>query len=173
MVTPNGPPTHDDTSVTGEDPVTTSHPTGIKFCPFSFVVLTLHVYTPFALDAHAVSICFQGPPQEYTRFGPCNCICSHCHALFWYEERLSSSTRSSGPLYHRCCMGGKVRLLLPRVYPPYIQQLFTDPHFLAHIRAYNQMFSMTSLGANIDDSVNVGRGPYVFKVSGQIYHQIG
>lgn len=32
---------------------------------------------------------------------------------------------------------------------------------------------MTSLGAQIDDSVNVGSGPYVFKVSGQIYHQIG
>ncbi|PWA48597.1 hypothetical protein CTI12_AA489050 [Artemisia annua] len=40
-------------------------------------------------------------------------------------------------------------------------------------RAYNQMFSMTSLGANIDESVNLGRGPYVFKVSGQIYHRIG
>lgn len=35
------------------------------------------------------------------------------------------------------------------------------------------MFSMTSLGATIDESVNRGRGPYVFKVSGQIYHQIG
>lgn len=35
------------------------------------------------------------------------------------------------------------------------------------------MFAMTSLGAEIDDSVNRGRGPYVFKVSGKIYHWIG
>lgn len=35
------------------------------------------------------------------------------------------------------------------------------------------MFAMTSLGANVDETVNNGRGPYVFKVSGQIYHSIG
>ena len=35
------------------------------------------------------------------------------------------------------------------------------------------MFAMTSLGANIDESVNVGRRPYVFKLSGNIYHRIG
>ena len=35
------------------------------------------------------------------------------------------------------------------------------------------MFAMTSLGENVDDTVNNGRGPYVFKVSGQIYHSIG
>ncbi|PWA68564.1 helitron helicase-like domain-containing protein [Artemisia annua] len=41
------------------------------------------------------------------------------------------------------------------------------------IRAYNQMFAMTSFGATVDDTVNHGRGPYIFKVSGQIYHKIG
>ncbi|PWA64786.1 hypothetical protein CTI12_AA341550 [Artemisia annua] len=51
-----------------------------------------------------------GPPTEYKRFGPCDCICSNCDAFFWYDERLSSSTRHSGPLYHRCCLGGKDRL---------------------------------------------------------------
>ncbi|GKA31176.1 DNA helicase [Tanacetum coccineum] len=35
------------------------------------------------------------------------------------------------------------------------------------------MFSMTSLGAQIDESINNGRGPYVFKISGQLYHWIG
>ncbi|GJV22467.1 hypothetical protein Tco_1371487 [Tanacetum coccineum] len=45
-----------------------------------------------------------------------------------------------------------------------------DRHFMENIRAYNQMFSMTSLGAHIDDSVNNGRGTYVFKISGQLYH---
>ncbi|GJT86156.1 DNA helicase [Tanacetum coccineum] len=32
---------------------------------------------------------------------------------------------------------------------------------------------MTSLGANIDESINNGRGPYMFKISGQLYHWIG
>ena len=44
---------------------------------------------------------------------------------------------------------------------------------MENIRAYNQMFAMTSLGAKIDTSINMGRGPYVFKISGQIYHRIG
>ena len=35
------------------------------------------------------------------------------------------------------------------------------------------MFSLTSFGAEIDETVNNGRGPYVFKVSGEIRHQIG
>ncbi|GJZ83147.1 DNA helicase [Tanacetum coccineum] len=37
----------------------------------------------------------------------------------------------------------------------------------------NVMFSMTSLGANVDKSVNNGRGPYVFRMLGQLYHWIG
>ncbi|GKD98103.1 hypothetical protein Tco_1382000, partial [Tanacetum coccineum] len=35
------------------------------------------------------------------------------------------------------------------------------------------MFSMTSLGANVDNFINNGKGPYVFRISGQIYHWIG
>ncbi|GJY61331.1 DNA helicase [Tanacetum coccineum] len=35
------------------------------------------------------------------------------------------------------------------------------------------MFAMTSFGVKVDDSINKGRGPYVFKVSDQIYHWIG
>ncbi|PWA68283.1 nucleic acid-binding, OB-fold protein [Artemisia annua] len=58
-----------------------------------------------------------GPPTEYRCFGPCTCVCSNCQATFWYEERLSSSTRRTGPLYHRCCHGGKVQLYIPHDYP--------------------------------------------------------
>jgi hypothetical protein len=44
---------------------------------------------------------------------------------------------------------------------------------MENMRAYNQMFAMTSLGAEIDNSINRGRGPYVFKISGQLYHRVG
>ncbi|GJU58778.1 DNA helicase, partial [Tanacetum coccineum] len=57
--------------------------------------------------------------------------------------------------------------------PVLIQQLLRNSHFMEHIRAYNQMFLMTSFGEKIDDLVNKGRGPYVFKIFGQIYHWIG
>nr|GEV03167.1 helitron helicase-like domain-containing protein [Tanacetum cinerariifolium] len=44
---------------------------------------------------------------------------------------------------------------------------------MENIRAYNQMFSMTSFGARVEDSINNGRAPYVFKISGEVYHGIG
>lgn len=51
--------------------------------------------------------------------------------------------------------------------------LFANDHFLQDIKAYNNMFSMNSFGADVDDEVNDGRGPFVFKISGQISHKIG
>jgi len=35
------------------------------------------------------------------------------------------------------------------------------------------MFAMTSMGVNVINSINDGRGPYVFKISGQLCHRIG
>ncbi|GJY86884.1 DNA helicase [Tanacetum coccineum] len=34
-------------------------------------------------------------------------------------------------------------------------------------------FCMTSFGARVEDSINNGRAPYVFKISGEVYHWIG
>ncbi|GJT33080.1 DNA helicase [Tanacetum coccineum] len=45
-------------------------------------------------------------------------------------------------------------------YPQYIKELYENTHFMENIRAYNQMFSMTSLGANVDKSINNGKGIY-------------
>nr|GEV53635.1 hexokinase-1-like isoform X1 [Tanacetum cinerariifolium] len=48
-------------------------------------------------------------------------------------------------------------------YPEYIKELYGNTHFMGNIRAYNQMFSMTSLGANVDNSVNNGKGTKLFQ----------
>ena len=77
------------------------------------------------------------------------------------------------PEDHRCCARCKVKLENHGDYPDYIKELFRNRHFMENIRAYNQMFAMTSLGAEVDNSINMGRGPYVFKISGQLYHRIG
>uniref|UniRef100_A0A6N2MNQ0 ATP-dependent DNA helicase n=1 Tax=Salix viminalis TaxID=40686 RepID=A0A6N2MNQ0_SALVM len=41
------------------------------------------------------------------------------------------------------------------------------------IRAYNSMFAFTSMGVNIDQSVNRQPGPYVFKINGHCHHLMG
>ena len=104
--------------------------------------------------------------------GNCDQVCGHCKALFWYDERIKSAS-ARFPQYHRCCNDGRVSLPAIEDCPHYMKQLVQDRHFMENIRAYNQMFAMTSLGADVDDSINKGRGPYVFKVSGRIYHWIG
>ncbi|GKE88391.1 hypothetical protein Tco_1565866 [Tanacetum coccineum] len=48
--------------------------------------------------------------------------------------------------------------------PGMFQELLNNKHFMENIRAYNQLFAMTSFGAKNDDSVNKGMGPYVFKL---------
>ncbi|GJU24896.1 DNA helicase [Tanacetum coccineum] len=92
---------------------------------------------------------------------------------FWYGERLKGHSHNQRPEYHLCCGRGNIYMQPPREPHEYIKSLFGNKHFMENIRAYNQMFAMTSFGAKIDESINVGRGPYVFKVSGQIYHWIG
>ncbi|PWA52568.1 helitron helicase-like domain-containing protein [Artemisia annua] len=114
-----------------------------------------------------------GAHADYKSFGRCDQICQHCHAVFWLEEKRTGLPVSAAPQYQRCCAGGRAYLRTYRHYPAYITNLFSDRHFMDHIRAYNQMFAMTSFGATIDNSINTGRGPYVFRVSGQIYHWIG
>ncbi|XP_074323868.1 uncharacterized protein LOC141660783 [Apium graveolens] len=46
-------------------------------------------------------------------------------------------------------------------------------HFFSKSRVYNNMFALCSFGGMIDDSVNKGKGPYVFCISGKIYHNFG
>ncbi|PWA50157.1 hypothetical protein CTI12_AA474270 [Artemisia annua] len=106
----------------------------------------------------------------YEDLGDCNERCRYCSAAFWHGERLKGHRHAT---YHLCCGGGRVYIESEAEPPDYIRHLLSDATFMQQIRAYNQMFAMTSFGANIDNTVNQGRGPYVFKVSGQVYHQIG
>ncbi|KAL3636382.1 hypothetical protein CASFOL_020929 [Castilleja foliolosa] len=110
---------------------------------------------------------------DYLDNGDCDCVCEHCAALFWFAERATCGSTVLSPKYTHCCKRGSIRLPLPPRPPDLLKQLFDDDRFMENIRAYNNMFAMTSFGAQIDDAVNDGRGPYVFKVSGQISHWIG
>ncbi|GJU50156.1 DNA helicase [Tanacetum coccineum] len=106
-----------------------------------------------------------GLPVGYKHLEGCDYSCQHYGALFWYEEGIKNNPRGAHPRYNGCCKGGRVVLPTYEIYPEYKKTLLEDRHFLENIRAYNQMFSMTSLGARVDESINNGRGPYMFKIS--------
>jgi len=72
-----------------------------------------------------------------------------------------------------------VRLPLLKDPPPFLADLLNpngdtfSKYFIKSIRSYNSMFAFTSLGAKIDMDINKGPSPYVFKINGQVHHQIG
>lgn len=83
------------------------------------------------------------------------------------------------PVYNGCCRGGRVSLPIYPNWPPPLAQLLRfdggpeSTRFMRLIREYNSMFAFTSLGVHVDKSVNVGTGPYVFKICGVVCHEIG
>ncbi|XP_020090993.1 uncharacterized protein LOC109712000 isoform X3 [Ananas comosus] len=115
---------------------------------------------------------------DYWNLGDSTYACEFCGALFWYEERLEKDKRLTRPRYSICCMQGKVELPLLKDPPSTLNNLLHNKdsrsnHFLKKIRSYNMMFSFTSMGGQIDSTINQGGGPYVFKLHGQNCHMIG
>nr|GEX18611.1 helitron helicase-like domain-containing protein [Tanacetum cinerariifolium] len=99
-------------------------------------------------------------PFEYGHLGKATCTCRHYGAMIWECEKHTRLSTRQEPQYIKCCHGGRMILYPPPGYPQYIKDLYKDAHFINNIRAYNRMFSMTSLGANVDNSINNGKGPY-------------
>lgn len=119
------------------------------------------------------------PERSY--YGAPEYECRHCHAIFWRQERIKSdsSFRDGRIVYNNCCKGGKIRIPpFPERPEPLLSLAKFDGNaeskkFMKNIRQYNCLFAFTSMGANIDRSINDGRGPPVFKINGQVHHRIG
>ncbi|KAG9442189.1 hypothetical protein H6P81_018043 [Aristolochia fimbriata] len=105
-------------------------------------------------------------------------VCASCNAIMWIEERVRDFTKWS-PHYQLCCKKGKVFLPLLSRPPQILQDLYDGKldrntyKFKNQVRVYNSMFSFTSIGGKIDNTINDGNGPYTFKISGAYYHRIG
>ncbi|XP_071738697.1 uncharacterized protein [Rutidosis leptorrhynchoides] len=119
-----------------------------------------------------------GISKDYLDHGDPLSICSMCRAILWHSETLTNNHNGRKSSYSMCCGQGKVEL--PEIpNPPLLfTRLYQNKHqksksFMKYVRAYNNMFSFTSMGGKIDKSVNNGRGPYVFRLSGQNCHLTG
>ena len=101
-----------------------------------------------------------------------NRVCSGCNALhFACEQGASNKTVNSA-----CCSLGKVSLQPFENFPSILRALYTEQDrdskkFRENIRNYNSSLAMASMVANIETPP--GRGPYCFRVHGQVYHAIG
>ncbi|ONM35045.1 hypothetical protein ZEAMMB73_Zm00001d042324 [Zea mays] len=81
--------------------------------------------------------------------------------------------------YIQSLKGGKIIIPPHRPRPEPLSSLArfdgdtTSQKFIRNIRKYNCLFAFTSMGAQIGNSVNDGRGPPLFKICGQVHHRIG
>ncbi|GJY23386.1 DNA helicase PIF1, ATP-dependent [Tanacetum coccineum] len=119
-----------------------------------------------------------GVSVTYHNIRPHSHECRNCHATMWYEEREEKSKTAVNPTFSLCCQGGKVLLPTFNDTPPPLNSLLDYNHpatskFQDQIRVYNSMFCFMSFGAKIDHSINTGRAPYTFRISGQSYHRMG
>ncbi|XP_021771182.1 uncharacterized protein LOC110735317 [Chenopodium quinoa] len=105
-------------------------------------------------------------------FGPRTVVFPNCKALMWIEERVKSSNKTH-PRFNHCCQSGQVILPLLPLTPSFLHSVFPCQQFRSNIRAFNSVLAFTSMGDRIDNTVNDGRGPYVYRISGSNYHRIG
>ncbi|KAG7572528.1 Nucleic acid-binding OB-fold [Arabidopsis suecica] len=116
--------------------------------------------------------------EEYLDHGDPVYSCSYCGAIMWYGERINRHKKVRKPIFTQCCLQGSVKLPFLHNQPELLFALLTNDddmsrHFRENIRAYNMIFSFTSLGGKCDNSVTAGRGPNMFQIQGENYHQMG
>ena len=103
--------------------------------------------------------------------------CGFCGALMWFDERIKS-TPLSNPEFGLYCSCGKIQLSLLKQPPRLLLDLLQNRHikshnYIEHIRAYNMMYTFTSMGGMQDHSVNIGHGPYSYRLGENNYHLMG
>ncbi|KZS02024.1 Uncharacterized protein APZ42_001095, partial [Daphnia magna] len=99
--------------------------------------------------------------------GEMTVTCGECNARHFKGERPSDNK------FTQCCAKGKVILPPPKECPQPLAKLLQNENpkakaFMMKIRNYNSAHALASLGAKISSSP--GRGPYCFRIHGQVYH---
>ncbi|XP_035845828.1 uncharacterized protein LOC118492136 [Helianthus annuus] len=119
-----------------------------------------------------------GISKDYIDHGDAIFVCSKCDAMLWEDEMLRGNQKRIKTSYSLYCSNGDVELPRPPTPLPLLRHLYKSRtsqsrNFMDNIRAYNMMFSFTSLGGKFDKSYQRGKGPYVFRLQGQNYHRMG
>lgn len=115
---------------------------------------------------------FDNHEDSENYLGRMDYVCQHCDAKHFHKEQIWGKKNS----YNDCCSHGGVRLQTKEY--PYELRVLLDgshpksAHFMQCVRCYNTSFASASFNANIVDFKERRRGPYCFKIQGQIYYQM-
>ena len=116
--------------------------------------------------------CPYGDPASRHSLGPMNVSCPNCHALHFQSEKLVKSSNVH-PKFGVCCLQGQIQLPSISQSPPLLHQLLNSStprarKFRDGIRQYNSAFAFTSVAMEVDNTVLNGRGPYSFRMHGEM-----
>ncbi|XP_057441432.1 uncharacterized protein LOC130733312 [Lotus japonicus] len=130
------------------------------------------------IPANIVALLQIAENTDVLDFGAPTSACFYCGAFMWASEKSGKIDSDGAAAFSLCCMKGKVDLPLIPTPPPLLLDLITDKepraqNFKENIRAYNSMFSFTSMGGKVLTALNDGGGPPQFVLSGQNYHRMG
>lgn len=116
-------------------------------------------------------------PKEYISLGAPSVKYQYCEAYMWKEERVKKNVTRGVPKFSICCRKGLIKLPKAPPTPSFLWQIYNDPKkgpaFQKCSRLYNSMFCFSSTGGTVDNSINNGGGPYVYKLNGQNHHVFG
>ena len=105
-------------------------------------------------------------------------MCGKCDALMFRDEQHRYISKESNALcFSLCCSYGHVKAP-PVSEPPLLLRTLLSGnssdsrHFIQNIRAYNSAFAFASMTLTGSQYEFQGRGPYCFRINGQIYHTI-
>ena len=105
-------------------------------------------------------------------------VCWECGALMFKDEAHRYIHKGSNEIcFSMCCSYGHVKVS-PISEPPNLLKTLLlgnssrSHHFLRNIRAYNSAFAFASMTLTGHEYQFHGKGPYCFRINGQIYHKI-
>ncbi|MCP4493927.1 MAG: hypothetical protein GY820_42500 [Gammaproteobacteria bacterium] len=104
--------------------------------------------------------------------GPLDVRCKHCDARHFSAEMPINRKLE----FKSCCHHGKVKLEKLQPCPEELRMLLdgssvNSENFKINVRSYNSALAFASLSASLESPK--GRGPYTFRIHGQMYHQTG
>jgi len=130
-----------------------------------------HVARTCTIDNFKSNIMFYGVDIGPLGNNGVNC-CKYCGARYWIGEL---NTRKQ---FNRCCSQNRIRL--PQITPPsaLMTELFVgdtpaSKAFLKRARAFNSKLAFASVKCEKDKRFSETHGVPNFRISGNIYHQIG
>ena len=119
---------------------------------------------------------FDESSVKYHEIGPMKYICCDCGALLFKGENHTGRLSSSAT-FGLCCSKGAIKLPPIKDPPQKLKNLFTGNsqkyrNFRQNIRAYNSSLAFASMCFTGHEYTFKSRGPYCFKINGQVYHRI-